>query len=208
MKLVLISDTHGQHRNLSLPKGDVLIHAGDISQRGLHTEVTDFLDWFSSQEYKYKIFIAGNHDFYFEDLSKEIVDLLIPDDVIYLNDSGIEIEGIHFYGSPVQPRFYDWAFNRDRGEDIQKHWDMIPASTDVLITHGPPYEILDMTDGGLRVGCEDLRETLHRLKVSCHIFGHIHVSYGAVHKDNCYYANASVLDQNYNLVNDPIVLSI
>ena len=208
MKLVLISDTHGQHHNLSLPKGDVLIHAGDISQRGLHTEVTDFLDWFSSQEYKYKIFIAGNHDFCFEDMGSELLAHMIPDDLIYLNDSGIEIEGIQFWGSPVQPRFYDWAFNRDRGEDIQKHWDMIPASTDVLITHGPPFEILDTTDSGLRVGCEDLRETLHQLSVRCHVFGHIHESYGAVTKGNCFYANASVLDQNYNLVNDPIVLSI
>ena len=85
MKLVLISDTHGQHHNLSLPKGDVLIHAGDISQRGLHTEVTDFLDWFSSQEYKYKIFIAGNHDYYFEDLSKEIVDLLLSYIILIIN---------------------------------------------------------------------------------------------------------------------------
>ncbi|MDA8693453.1 metallophosphatase domain-containing protein [Saprospiraceae bacterium] len=208
MKLTLISDTHGQHRDLSLPKGDVLVHAGDMSKRGLMSEVTDFLDWFSDQDYKYKIFIAGNHDFYFEDLSKAAVGHLIPDDVIFLNDSGIEIEGIQFWGSPVQPRFYDWAFNRDRGDDIQQHWDMIPLTTDVLITHGPPYEILDLTESGDRVGCESLTETMHRLQVRCHVFGHIHEAYGTVKKGNCFYANASVLDQHYNLVNEPIVYNL
>ena len=208
MHLTLISDTHGQHRSLSLPKGDILIHAGDISKRGGQAEVKDFLEWFSEQDYEHKIFIAGNHDFYFEDASRESVDHIIPEGVTYLNDSGVEIEGIRFWGSPVQPRFYDWAFNRDRGRDIQKHWDKIPVSTDVLITHGPPYEVLDMTNDGLRVGCEDLRDTLQRLRVRCHIFGHIHESYGSVQNDNCLYANASVLDQHYNLINEPIVYSL
>ena len=208
MKLVLISDTHGHHRNISLPKGDVLIHAGDITKRGLMGEVTDFLNWFGGLDYNHKIFIAGNHDFYFEDLSREVEDLIIPDGVTYLNDSGVEIDGVQFWGSPVQPRFYDWAFNRDRGEVIQKHWDLIPMTTDVLITHGPPYEILDMTNEGLRVGCENLIETLHRLQVKCHVFGHIHESYGAVENGNCFYANASVLDQHYNLVNEPIVCNL
>ena len=208
MKLTLISDTHGQHRDLNLPSGDVLIHAGDVSKRGTESEVADFLDWFSDQDFKYKIFIAGNHNFYFEDISEDIIGMIVPDDIIYLNDSGVEIDGVHFWGSPVQPRFYDWAFNRDRGEDIQKHWDKIPISTDVLITHGPPYEILDMTNDGLRAGCEDLKDTLQKLRVRCHVFGHIHESYGSVQKDNCFYANASVLDQHYNLINEPIVHSL
>jgi hypothetical protein len=56
--------------------------------------------------------------------------------VIYLNDSGVEIDGLKFWGSPVQPYFHNWAFNRI-GDDICKHWELIPLDTDILITHGP-----------------------------------------------------------------------
>ena len=205
MQLTLISDTHGQHRSLSLSKGETLIHAGDISKRGGQAEVKDFLQWFSEQDYEHRIFIAGNHDFYFEEASRESVSNIIPEGVTYLNDSGVEIGGIRFWGSPVQPRFYDWAFNRDRGRDIQKHWDLIPADTDVLITHGPPSFILDKTTGGMNAGCENLMGTLAQLRVKLHVFGHIHEAYGVVDKHHRTYVNASVLNENYNLVNAPVI---
>ncbi len=123
MKFVAISDTHGQHYKLELPEADVLIHAGDISGIGLQSEVYDFLTWFSKQNYEYKIFIAGNHDFYFERVPEDEIKNMIPDNIIYLNDSGININGVQIWGSPVSPFFYNWAFNRHRGVDIKKHWD-------------------------------------------------------------------------------------
>ena len=105
MQITTISDTHGKHAQLNLSSGDVLLHAGDISSRGNRTEIEDFLNWFKVQNYKYKVFIAGNHDFFFERNSPTEIAALIPDNVIYLNDSGIEIEGLKIWGSPVSPWF-------------------------------------------------------------------------------------------------------
>lgn len=204
MKFIAISDTHGQHTKLLLPEGDVIIHAGDISGRGTESQVREFIDWFSSLHYKYKIFIAGNHDFFLEKASAETVRSMIPSNIIYLNDSSVEIEGIKIWGSPVQPWFHDWAFNRQRGEDIRKHWNLIPADTDILITHGPVKGILDRTVYGQEVGCEDLLDIVKRNKPSVHICGHIHEAYGERINEQTRFINASVLNEDYFLVNSPI----
>lgn len=204
MRVVAISDTHGLHNQLQLPKGDLLLHSGDVSKRGKEQEIIAFLHWFSQQDFKYKIFIAGNHDFYFERASeKEIADL-IPDNVIYLNDSGITIEGINIWGSPVQPRFFNWAFNRDRGADIDRHWQLIPENTDILLTHGPPHGILDETFQGVAVGCEMLLQRIEQIQPKYSIFGHIHEGYGQVTKNNIHFINASVVNLRYMVVNPPV----
>ena len=156
MTTTLISDTHGLHHQLQLIGGDLLIHAGDVSKYGNEIEIINFLEWFKVQPYTYKIFIAGNHDWFFENATIESIQTILPKNIIYLNDSGVEIEGFKIWGSPIQPTFFDWAFNRDRGEDINKHWQLIPANTDILITHGPPFGILDKTIRGENVGCEML----------------------------------------------------
>ena len=85
-----------------------------------------------------------------------------------------EIDGVKFWGSPWQPAFYDWAFNVPRGRQLAEMWALIPDDTDVLITHTPPYGILDQVENGELVGCEDLREALLRVKPKLHVFGHIH----------------------------------
>ena len=141
MKLVCISDTHGQHRKLNLPPGDILLHAGDFTRKGKKDEIQDFNDWLGSLSYAYKLVIAGNHDFLFENHPQQAQSLLTH--AIYLEDSGIQIQGVNFWGSPVSPRFFDWAFNRERGDDIQRHWQKIPVETHVLMTHTPPYGLLD-----------------------------------------------------------------
>jgi Icc-related predicted phosphoesterase len=203
LKTTLISDSHNQHRALKLNGGDLLIHAGDVSSRGSKLEILDFLAWFSEQNYTYKIFIAGNHDFFFEKEKKELINKCIPKNVIYLNDSGCIIEGVKIWGSPIQPWFYDWAFNRNRGSEIKQHWNKIPTDTEILITHGPPYRILDLTKRGEEVGCEDLLNRLNQVKPSLHIFGHIHEGYGNILKNGTSFFNASVLDLNYCLRNEP-----
>lgn len=208
MKIVAISDTHGKHQKLVLPKGDMLIHAGDVTSRGKEIEVIDFLKWFAATDYTYKIFIAGNHDFHFERFGDEIISQLIPSNVIYLNDSGIKIEGIKIWGSPISPWFYDWAFNRHRGYDIKKHWDKIPQNTDIIITHGPVYGILDLTSRYENVGCKDLLEKIEILNPKFHICGHIHEAYGHIKSGETEFLNASVLDENYILKNKPIVFEI
>ncbi len=208
MKFVAISDTHGQHQKLTLPDGDVLIHAGDISSRGLAVEVTQFLNWFAVQNFKYKIFIAGNHDFFFEQEPENLIDEIIPAGIIYLNDSEVIIEGIKIWGSPISPWFYNWAFNRHRGAAIQKHWNLIPHDTDVLITHGPAYNILDATVSGHNAGCEDLLHTLNTIQPKIHLCGHIHEAYGIAEKLGITFINASVLNEKYQMVNEPVVFEV
>ncbi len=204
-KIVAISDTHGQHVDLQLPTGDILLHAGDVSKFGDLPEFIDFLNWFKTLDFKHKIFIAGNHDFHFEMATKEELGFLIPEGVTYLNDSGVTIDGINIWGSPITPRFMDMAFNRSRGESIQKHWDLIPFNTDILITHGPPSGILDRTLRNEEVGCFDLRNTIANRRIKLHVFGHIHEAYGQVNKNGTSYINASVLDIKYQLRNEPMI---
>ncbi|WP_428741856.1 metallophosphatase domain-containing protein [Tenacibaculum sp.] len=206
MKIVFISDTHGRHEDVKLPQGNVLIHAGDVSRTGKSVEVEAFLKWYSNQPHKYKILIAGNHDWYFESNSKIMIDSRMPDNIIYLNDSGCEIEGVRFWGSPIQPEFGNWAFNRKRGEDIKAHWDLIPLKTDVLITHGPPFGILDKTMRNDLVGCEELLKKVNQIKPKIHVFGHIHEAYGVVEKNGVKFINASLLNHKYYYTNDPVVV--
>lgn len=207
MKVVAISDTHGYHASLSLPDGDILIHSGDVSGRGDEYEIKDFLDWFSIQKHRYKVFIAGNHDFFFERADANKIASLIPDDVIYLNDSGINLEGLYLWGSPVTPWFFDWAFNRQRGAEINHHWELIPTDIDILVTHGPVHGILDLTADGLHVGCEMLKNKVEDIKPKVHICGHIHEAYGQIQTKDTLYINASVLDIRYRLAHDPLVIN-
>lgn len=207
MQVVFISDTHGQHDKLTLPPGDILIHGGDLSKRGDEHEIDDFLHWYEAQPHPYKVFIAGNHDFFFEQEPQRAA-RKIPDNVIYLNDNGREIEGIYIWGSPIQPTFFDWAFNRDRGEQIQKHWDLIPSRTNILVTHGPPYGALDRTTRNEQVGCFNLTRTVQQIKPQYHLFGHIHEGYGMKQLGQTTFVNGSVLDEHYSLANEPVVFQV
>ncbi|WP_308873929.1 metallophosphoesterase family protein [Thiothrix subterranea] len=139
MNLTFISDTHSLHDRLpAIDAGDVLIHCGDFTGRGTLDDTLNFAEFMAAQPFTHKIVIAGNHDWCFEDKRRKIAEHILKEyGLIYLNDSGIEIDGVKFWGSPIQPEFCDWAFNRERGEAIRQHWDKIPADTDVLITHGP-----------------------------------------------------------------------
>ncbi|QTE22480.1 metallophosphatase domain-containing protein [Polaribacter cellanae] len=206
MKIVLISDTHGNH-NIRIPEGDVLIHAGDVSSRGRKTEIDAFIKWFQSQPHKHKIFIAGNHDFYFEEATQNNIKINYPN-LMYLNDSGCEIDGIKFWGSPIQPTFFNWAFNRNRGNEIKKHWDLIPNNTDILITHGPPHKILDLTKNEEYAGCEELKKKVLEIQPKLHVFGHIHEAYGKTTRNNTLFVNASLLDERYQNVNTPIEIEL
>jgi len=207
--IVCISDTHLRH-NFDVPPGDILIHAGDVTSKGTihNNEIDTFLQWFSSLPHKHKIFIAGNHDFVFEKNPREAA-LYIPDDVIYLQDSEVTVEGLRIYGSPWQPLFHHWAFNLPRGTPIRQKWKLIPKGIDVLITHGPPLGILDHTLDhydrmGSHVGCRDLRERVRYVKPRLHVFGHIHCGAGLETVDGTTFINASICDERYVPNNRPI----
>lgn len=209
MKITFISDTHTKHHEVTkdLPGGPILIHAGDISSRGSISEINEFLTWFSGLPYTHKVLIAGNHDFGFEDI-RHYGDqgITIPDNVTYLQDESVIIEGLKIYGSPWQPRFYDWAFNVNRGEEIAKKWEMIPEDVDILITHGPPFGILDRTERGDIVGCEELYFRVFKVKPKIHVFGHIHEGYGLRETGDVIFINASCLDARYKYKNKPITV--
>ena len=213
IKIVFISDTHGKHKLLekrfTLPTGDIIVHAGDISGVGHDWQVNEFYNWFKGlDQYKHKILVAGNHDFLFENnptLAKE----LLPDNIHYLEDNGVELMGINFWGSPVTPPFFDWAFNRPE-TTLKKHWEAVPDNTDVLITHGPPHKILDkVARGGDNVGSPSLfDEIVGRIKPKVHVFGHIHETYGQKEYDGIKFINASNLNLGYDVTNKPIVIEI
>ena len=208
--ITFISDTHTKHKHVTgeLPGGDILIHCGDISNRGYMNEIKNFLEWFDGiKGYEYKIFIAGNHDFGFQD-NPNLCAKLLQDypTVTYLEDSSVIVDGIKIYGSPWQPRFHNWAFNVNRGWDIAQKWEKIPQDTDILITHGPSSTILDITNINERVGCEDLYKRVMEINPKVHACGHIHSSYGMKEIDGMTFINASNLGEDYLYQNDPITL--
>lgn len=212
IKITCISDTHGQHGEVKLDGGDILIHAGDIAAtRGDIYELRHFLSWMSEQDYQHKIFIAGNHDFLFQDYPEEIAELLkgYPK-LTYLSDSSVSAMGLNIYGSPWQPWFHSWAFNLQRdGEEIEQKWQAIPVDTDILVTHGPPHSIGDRTQRGELAGCQKLYERLHQLKrLKLHVCGHIHEGYGTQYLDDLCLVNASVCNLQYAPINPPINLDL
>lgn len=211
-KIVCLSDTHNCNEQISVPDGDVLIHAGDATIHGTPDEIYKFAKWFSSLPHKHKIFIAGNHDFFFEDdrLSRETVNFLFPN-CIYLQDSFTKIEGLKIYGSPWQPRFFDWAFNLMRGAELAEKWKLIPPDTDILITHGPPHGILDEVPRKYWIentGCEELRKKVEEIRPKAHIFGHIHCGYGQTEQFGVKFINASNCDESYQPTQPPIVFEL
>ncbi len=197
MQITIIADTHGLHHNLKLTAGEMLIHAGDITEYGTEEEVIDFIKWYAKQPFKYKIFIAGNHDLFLETCTKKTLQKLLPPNIIYLQNSGVIIEGVTIWGSPISPYFLGLAFNKKRGNAIKKVWNKIPTNTNVLITHTPPKGIMD---NGL--GCEDLLQCVQQIKPTLHIFGHIHQQYGMQDINQTRFINAAVVDDKNVMLND------
>jgi predicted phosphohydrolase len=212
MKIVCISDTHQMHERVTVPDGDVLIHAGDMTMTGDLARLRDFSDWLGGLPHDYKIVVAGNHDKRFQMLhDKHDCRRIIEDTgAFYLEDAAVEIDDVIFYGSPWTPSFgYGWAFNADRGEEIAAKWAKIRSDTNVLITHGPPHELLDYVPGrgGGFVGCQDLRQRIGDLgKLRLHVFGHIHEGYGITRDGVVTLVNASICNAEYAPINKPIVI--
>lgn len=218
MRIVCISDTHEKFFTPDeMPEGDILIHSGDFTWKGKPQAIIQFSNWLYDlrDKYKERIVIAGNHDLLFEERPSYARQLL--HNCKYLQDDQITIDGYKIYGSPWQPRFYDWAFNADRGSVIRKIWERIPIDTNILVTHGPPKNILDLAgDGkgshgeGEHCGCDDLSDIINtKLKdLKLHVFGHIHAGYGKQEINNIMYVNASSCNEQYWLINKPIVIDL
>lgn len=204
MRLVAISDVHTKWQNIVIPECDVLISAGDYSFHGQPDIVKSYHEWLNEQPAKRIISGQGNHEEWVEknfEAAKEIAIQACPR-VDFLEEGGVTIEGVNFWYSSITPYFNDWAYNKKPGSDIDKHWQLIPENTNVLITHGPPYGILDVVfypDGvpKERVGCWNLKEKVKQIKPDIHIFGHLHDCHGEVHENGTSYYNVAICDDMY-----------
>lgn len=211
MRITFISDTHGMQGYLTddLIGGDIIIHAGDISNVGHLHEIEFFCMWFDSLPYTHKIFIAGNHDWGFEKKPDKVLEILKDYKTItYLQDDFVIIDDVKIYGSPYQPEFMEWAFNLPRfGNSLENKWSEIPEDTDILVTHGPPHAILDDASYTNRfLGCTKLKERVEAIKPKIHTFGHIHGGYGYKEGEDIHYINASSLNEKYVYTNKPITI--
>lgn len=208
MKIACFADTHRCIEGLDIPNGDVVICAGDFCNSGSLEDVIAFNGWFSRLPCRHKILVAGNHDVCFEN-NLAVAKTFLNKNIIYLQDEAIEIEGVKFYGSPWQLPFMNWAFNLPEDE-LHKKFERIPDDVDILITHSPPYGILDSTPAKKDLGSRALLEKVYKVKPRYHVFGHIHHGYGKyVDKThNITFINASLLDEGYNFVNKPVVIEL
>lgn len=215
MIITVISDTHGKHNEITqdLPGGDLLLHAGDISSMGYQHEVQQFCKWFNNVEnYGHKIFIAGNHDWGFQNNVEKIMEIVNSyKTVTYIQDETVSVgddeKMVNVYGSPWQPEFYNWAFNLPKnGVELAAKWDVIPDNTDILITHGPAFGVLDTVAGKMwdNLGCQLLTDKIKTIKPKIHLCGHIHSGYGYFFDGDTHFLNASVLNEAYQYTNEPL----
>lgn len=206
-RIIALSDTHNLHGQVEIPECDILIHAGDATNRGSAEELLSFLNWFGLQKAKYKVFIPGNHDWGFE--KNEMFYRLKCEDrgISLLNDELVDLDGLKIYGSPIQPYFCNWAFNRWPGAEIQKHWDKIQPC-DILVTHGPPLGFLDENMLGQQCGCDQLLSKILEIKPKAHIFGHIHDNNGLKSFNDIKFYNVAICDEMYRAFYKPMVIDL
>ena len=196
-KILHISDTHGCHHRLhDLPDADILVHSGDFTMNGSEQEAFDFLNWFCDLDYRHKIFICGNHDNCLYGANIDGLDT----NVHYLCNSGIELNGIYFYGVPM---FVEDCIT----ERQNRNYAQIPVDTDVLITHTPAYGILDYDDN-IYYGSKELFFRISAVNPRLHLFGHIHSQNGIVKIDSTTFSNGAIMNADYTNLNSPNLIEI
>jgi predicted phosphodiesterase len=221
MIITFISDTHSKQKQItsSLPGGDLIILAGDATSMGYQHELGEFMKWFNKLDnYTHKIFIAGNHDWGFQDNPAKCKELLdFYNKIVYLQDNlhlvGEEYDEykdmVKVWGAPWQPEFHNWAFNLPRnGEELRAKWNMIPNDVDILVTHGPAFGHLDTVKfrPDQNLGCELLNEKILEVKPKIHVCGHIHTGYGYKFNGDTHFFNAAVLDERYDFTQKPMTI--
>ena len=202
MKILHISDTHGMHDELrNMPDADVIVHSGDVTFAGSVCELNTFLEWFCKLPYKHKVFIAGNHDACLYGAGGISG---LPDNVHYLCNSGVNIDGLKFYGVPL---FMEDCMDGTY-EDLVRN---IPDDTDILVTHQPPKGICDLADYGsglVHHGGEALAQRIKSMHLKCHLFGHEHDASAHTVINGTVYSNAAVLDDKYRYDTEPFLITI
>lgn len=219
IRICCLSDLHGNL--IDVPECDLLILAGDLCHN--HNDYRWYgrvlKPWIDETAERCKIIaVAGNHDWAFQEDPEIIPEM----NWSYLEDSGIEWNGLKIWGTPWQKRFYDWAFNADE-PDMKAKWDLIPDDTDILVLHGPPYGYGDKVSRrpygadydeekwpeAEHVGSPSLTERIKSLKnLKLSVAGHIHSGYGVYKIGESTFVSASLVNERYQPVNTPIVLEL
>ncbi len=205
IRVVVLSDTHEYHRDVVVPDGDLLIHAGDITRLSFSSRsVQDFDEWLRPLPHRWKVIIPGNHDFGFADPSWQ---KLITSGVLLIND-GIEIMGLKIWGTPITPVDHG-IFGGAETADRAAQFRTIPDNTDLLISHGPPYGILDREpDSRSSQGCRELLNAVTRVRPRLHVFGHIHGGNGTTQVGQTVFVNAAVAGPRGMPANSPKLLCL
>lgn len=211
MRIWHISDTHTYHRLLEVPTDiDMVIFSGDCSNPrdpySNEVEVRGFIDWYRTLKIPYKIFVAGNHD---TSIEKRLVtkEDFKRHDIIYLENEDVTIEGIKIFGSPYTPTFgYGWAFNKDRNK-LERIWrNIIDKDVDIVINHGPPKGILDLStdrNGNIeRCGDKSLLNRVKEVNPKLCLFGHIHNHFDIINQGTIKLSVLDTIFSNGSVVKD------
>ena len=219
MKIWFLSDTHCEHQGLEVPEADAVIHCGDESMHGNawmnEPEARRFFWWYSSLEIPIKIFVPGNHSTAIE---QGLIRGSDYPEVTFLIHELMEWNGLKIFGSPYTPKFFDWAYMKARSE-LDIVWQSIPDDIDILITHGPPKGIMDVTADmrtkePVHVGSKSLmRHVEDRIKPRIHAFGHIHdergvSNFGTITRGGTQFINCACCDLRGRLVHNGHVVEI
>ena len=221
IRIIAISDTHNGYNKLTQQlidlyqsENDILVHCGDMTERGSVDELNNINSWFGELPYKYKIAISGNMDGI--GLDKQHIDgYKIFTNAVYLQHQSLEIpdlgsNGFKIFASPYTPEFVG-GFQLYSEKESRLKWQDIPNDIDLLISHGPPYNILDSTSRGMSIGDKVLMNEINqRIKPKAVLFGHVHASFGQTEVDGIQYVNAAQFNGIYSGDSSvkPVVITI
>ena len=232
LRCTCASDTHTLHKRLKLDGGDLFLFTGDFMSSGYRAdELQDFVAWlkdYVSPLYTHVALIAGNHDRMAESFPDyQVKDMFeVADKIHYIKDEAIELEfqngqKLKIAGTPMQPFFCNWAFNVKDSDKLQFIYDsVVEEDIDILLTHCPPFSILDCshnprpqfgTTGEEHLGSIELYNVIKSREKPprYHVFGHIHGDGGKqITIDKTTYINASVCDEAYKPINKIVTLEI
>ena len=206
MKILAVSDLHGTLPEI--PECDLLILGGDYNPYHRIADQASYMDnvfrpWLESVPAHEIVAVAGNHDFIFQNHKH----LLPPLRWHYLEDSGIELFGLRIWGTPWTPTFFNWAFMKD-DQDLVQHFEHMPQGLDILVSHGPPMNILDKNRSGYSCGSRSLFNSILENQPEHIIFGHIHESYGRFYLNGQKFYNVSQLDDSYRYRRGPTLIEL
>lgn len=222
MRIIAMSDQHGELP--ATPEGDVLVVAGDLCPdifggayansypgvgRQFHWLANRWQPWLQSQPATHKAATYGNHDFCGETLP------IGTDSVsnIYV-DTLVILMGKRFWFSPWSPTFMQWAWMRNEAE-LARIYANIPDDIDVLVSHSPPrscgdsfIEITPLGERVCSVGSIALADAIRRVRPQVVICGHIHSGHGQHMLDDIPVYNVSVVNEGYQLINQPTIIDL